>query len=307
VSTPERLDRQIHDIRTLQIAAYQEKIGADKAEQARLEKTASARHKREQEVLRKIGLDLEQLDPEQHDAGTELGGYLEDARVSVVSRPSAQARDTKAHALLAELNAQAGHLTLPPYASTLFGANASVFEGVDGEGEITNGWVSPSSSTRIKFETHFSGTGLGPVEGTPPQFCVYFSFTPAKTASYSMLAVLAFHGFYILRSDDGIFTSKWAKVFLNAEMNVRQYVDVGLKSFPALIAEERDNADAVFTYDRTQFFDYTTVLKEGDPVTVTVTVLPRAAAAGNGSYAELNFKAGTANYIEPLFLSVALA
>ena len=122
-----------------------------------------------------------------------------------------------------------------------------------------------------------------------------------------MLAVLAFHGFYILRSDDGIFTSKWAKVFLNAEMNVRQYVDVGLKSFPALIAEERDNADAVFTYDRTHFFDYTTVLKEGDPVTATVTVLPRAAAAGNGSYAELNFKAGTANYIEPLFLSVALA
>ena len=168
MSTPERLDRQIHDIRTLQIAAYQEKIRADKAEQARLEKTASARHKREQEVLRKIGLDLEQLDQEQHEAEKELGGYLEEARVSVVSRPSAQARDTKAHALLAELNAQAGHLALPPYASTLFGANASVFEGVDGEGEITNGWVSPSSSTRIKFETHFSGTGLGPVEGTPP-------------------------------------------------------------------------------------------------------------------------------------------
>ena len=37
----------------------------------------------------------------------------------------------------------------------------------------------------------------------------------------------------------------------------------------------------------------------------TVTVLPTAQVAGSGSYAELNFKAGTANYIQPLFLSVA--
>ena len=166
----------------------------------------------------------------------------------------------------------------------------------------------PSSSSLIKFEIHdYSESSLDHVTATPPQYCVYFSFTPATTASYSITAVLAWHGFYILRSDDGIFTSKSAKVFLNVEMNVHQYVDIGSKSFPALIAEDRDNADAVFTYDRTHFFDYTTVLKEGDPVTATVTVLPWVEAVGKGSYAELNFKAGTANYIQPLFLSVTLA
>ena len=232
-------------------------------------------------------------------------------KAPATSRPSVQARETMAHAELAELNAQASHLVLPPYASTLFGAHSSVFEGVDGEGEITHGWVSPFNSSIIKFETHWSGRGLSAgyqdLYGHPgPQYCVYFNFTPAKTASYSMNAVLAFHGFYILRSDDGLFSSKFAQVTLKATMNVHQYVDIGVKSFPALIDEEHDNADAVRTYDRTQFFDYTTVLKEGDPVTATVTVRPWAQAAGGGSYAELNFKDGSANYIQPLFLSVAL-
>ena len=149
MSTPDRLDQQIHDIRERQVADYQEKIRADMAQQARLERTASARHKREQEVLRKIGLDLEQLDQEQHEGEKELRSYLEEVRAPVISRPSAQSRDAKAYAVLAELHAQANHLVVPPYASTLFGPDAGVFEGVDGEGEITNGWVSP-----LQFVAH---------------------------------------------------------------------------------------------------------------------------------------------------------
>ena len=54
----------------------------------------------------------------------------------------------------------------------------------------------------------------------------------------------------------------------------------------------------------THFFDYTTVLKAGDPVVVTVKGALDASAHGGGAYAELNFQAGTANYVEPLLLSV---
>jgi hypothetical protein len=310
MSTPDRLEQQFRDIRRQQIADYQEKISADKRQQGRLQKTANERQQWQQEILRKIGLNLEQLEPEQTKQQEELKSYLEQMKPSVILRPSAQARDTKAYAVLAESHGKAAHLVLPPYASTLFSADAGVFEGVDGEGEITNGWVSPSSSSHIKFETHWSGAGsFAPPEAwsTPLQYSVYFTFTPAKTASYSMTAVLAFHAFYILRADDGLFTSKFAKVFLSVVMNVHQYVDIGSKSFPALIDEEHDNADEVITFDRTSFFDYTTILKEGDPVTVTVTVLPRVQAYGWGSYSELNFKDGIANYIQPLFLSLALA
>ena len=120
-----------------------------------------------------------------------------------------------------------------------------------------------------------------------------------------MTAVLAFHGFYILRSDDGYFSCKHAEVKLSVQMNVHQYVDIGWKSFPALIDRKEDR-----TLKRSppttehSFLDYTTVLKAGDPVVVTVKGTLHAFARGGGAYAELNFQAGTADYIEPLLLSV---
>ena len=45
-------------------------------------------------------------------------------------------------------------------------------------------------------------------------------------------------------------------------------------------------------------------MKAGAPVIVTVGGVIDANAHGGGAYAELNFEAGTANYIEPLLLSV---
>ena len=91
---------------------------------------------------------------------------------------------------------------------------------------------------------------------------------------------------------------------LNVQMNVHQYVDIGWKSFPALIDRHEGNVEEVTTYDRTHFLDYTTVLKAGDPAMVTVKGTLHAFARGSGAFAELNFEAGTANYIEPLLLSV---
>jgi hypothetical protein len=65
-------------------------------------------------------------------------------------------------------------------------------------------------------------------------------------------------------------------------MNVHQYVAIGQKSFPALIDRREGNVEEVTTYDRTHFLDYTTVLKAGDPVVVTVkgTLHAFARAAG---------------------------
>ena len=141
-------------------------------------------------------------------------------------------------------------------------------------------------------------------ESPPPEFNVHFAFTPATTANYEMTAVLAFHGFYVLRSDDSWYNCRSAQVQLKARMNVRQYVDFAWKDFPLLIDREESNAEEVTNYDRTGFFDYTTVLKGGDPVVVTFKGIVDAFARGGGAYAELNFEAGTANYIEPLLLSV---
>jgi hypothetical protein len=108
----------------------------------------------------------------------------------------------------------------------------------------------------------------------------------------------------VLRSDDGFFTSKHAYVDLRVTMNVHQYVDFGWKSFPYPLSRDEDNINEFDNFDRTFFFDSTAPLRAGDPVVVTAKIEIVAGASGSGSYAELNFADGTANYIQPLFLSV---
>jgi hypothetical protein len=133
---------------------------------------------------------------------------------------------------------------------------------------------------------------------------VAFTFVPAQTASYEMTAVLAFHGFYVLRDDDGFFTSKHAYVDLRVSLHVHQYVDLQSKSFPYPISRDESNINEFDNFDRTFFFDYTAPLRAGDPVVVTARIEIVAGASGSGSYAELNFADGNANYIDPLLLSV---
>lgn len=175
------------------------------------------------------------------------------------------------------------------------------------DGEIGSGWIFPSNpgQLNVKDQSTGHGTGWGATAGPPPpQYNVYFTFVPARIASYSLTAVFAFHGFYVLKADDGFFTHKYAQVRLDIAMDVNQFVDIGWKSFPSPINRDESNVNEVKTYDLTHFFDYTTVLKEGDPVVVTVRLTLDALASGSGSYAEINFDTGVSNYIEPLFLSV---
>ena len=57
-------------------------------------------------------------------------------------------------------------------------------------------------------------------------------------------------------------------------------------------------------FDRTFFIDIQAPLRAGDPVVVTARSEIVAGASGSGSYAELNFADGSANFIQPLSLSV---
>jgi hypothetical protein len=137
----------------------------------------------------------------------------------------------------------------------------------------------------------------------PPEFAIHFTFVPAATSTYEMTAVLGLHGFYILRCDDSWWNCRDSGVRLKVQMNVNQYTDTGWRDFP-LLDVEKDNAEEVISYDRTHFLDYTAGLRMGDPVVVTVRGVVEAYAHGAGAYAELNFSAGTANYIQSVFLSV---
>lgn len=313
MSTRNVLDNFLREVHEVHFKEFEDDVVRRHHLFERAQKFERSRDTRRREFLKGIGVDLTAFDREQDKElkaqEQELKTYLAEVTPPVATRPVQQAGDLKDAALRDQALAGTSHTVLRPYASVLFAADKGVFKdvsGVAGEGAINSGWVFPDEAGKIRVKD----TARCPVAcfvacaGSPVAFAVHFTFTPATTANYEMTAVLAFHGFYILRSDDSWYNCRNAKVKLTVSMNAHQYTDIGKKNFPALIDRDEDNVEEVTTYDRTNFFDYTTVLKAGDPVIVTVIGTLDANARGGGAYAELNFEAGTANYIEPLLLSV---
>jgi hypothetical protein len=314
MSTSQLFEKRLRELHEARFKEFEEEVVRRYALDERAAKYEPAREKRRRELLAGIGIDPKKLDGEreadQRTQEKELKAFLNESRPAAVSRRSHQAADARAAALRSAVLAEAGHLVLPVFASTLYSADKAQLadvSGVAGDGAINSGWVFPDEPGKIRIMTsgHVAAWCFQAVASPPdPSFAVHFAFVPASTANYEMTAVFAFHGFYVLRSDDGYLSCRYAEVKLAVQMNVNQYVDFGWKEFPALIDRHEDNIEAVVNYDRTGFFDYTAVLKAGDPVIVTVGGTLRAFARGGSTYAELNFEAGTANYIEPLLVSV---
>lgn len=278
--------------------------------------TQAAREKRRRDFVGSIGIDLKKFDAglekDNRAQEAELKSFLAEYRPKSAGRPSHRAADARAAALQSELLAQSGHMVLPSVAASIFASDKAKLVGISYDqpwvdGPIDSGWVMPDdpSLIRIMDSEHYPNALCWDNRQTPyPQFSSHFTFTPADTGTYEMVAVLGFHGFYVLRCDDSWWNCRDAGVRLTARMNAHQYFDIGWQDAPTLLDVEKDNTEEVTNFDRTFFLDYTTQLRGGDPVVVTVNGTVMAYAHGGGAYAELNFADGTANYIQPLFLSV---
>ena len=307
-------DALIRELHNERFAVFEADVVRKAELKKRAHKNESVRSPRRQAFLKSIGIDpklvaAEEKGDAKHD-GKALDAFLKEARAKVASRKSMRAQDARwAGIRTATLN-EASHMVLNPYAASIFSTAADIAELYDGEsgtGAINSGWVFPSDPAHIKIK---DGGHIATVcfeayaEGPPPTFTAEFCFVPATTATYDMTAVLAFHGFIVLRSDDGYFSCRHAHARLKVQMNVHQYVDHGWKDFEPVIDRYEENVEEVVSYDHTKFFDYQADLRAGDPVVVTVKGTLDAMGVGGYTYAELNFEAGTANYIWPLFLSV---
>lgn len=278
--------------------------------------TQAGREKRRREFVAGIGIDTKKfeagLEKDNRAQEAELKAFLADFRPKIGKRRPMRAADARAAAVRSELLTASGHLVLPSVASTVFAAEKAkladlAYDAPWVDGPIDSGWVMPDDPAliRIKDTRHYPNALCWDNRIDPyPQFSSHFSFTPATTGTYEMTAVMAFHGFYVLRCDDSWWNCRDAAVKLTLRMNAHQYFDIGWQDAPTPIDVENDNTEQVTDYDRTLFPYYTTTLRGGDPVIVTVNGTVKATAHGGGAYAELNFADGTANYIQPLLLSV---
>ena len=309
------LNKRVRDLHAARFKEFEQELLRRKALGERAAKFQQQRQKLRRDFMESIGTDLKKLDAgiakESKAQEVELKEFLKEFRPKSANRHPVGAADAQDASLRAEVLAQAGDMVLPVFASSIITADQALFADVDGlqftGGAIDSGWVFPDnpSNIRIKDTRHYPNALCWDNRwDLPPEFAAHFTFVPATTATYEMTAVLAFHGFYVLRCDDSWWNCRDSGVRLTVQMNVNQYTDTGWHDFPPLLDVEKDNAEEVTSYDRTHFLDYTTGLRAGDPVVVTTKGVVEAYAHGAGAYAELNFEGGTANYIQPLFLSV---
>jgi hypothetical protein len=305
---------RVKELHTARFNEFEQELLRRNAQGDRDVEVQKRREQRRREFVSSIGIDLDKFtaaaDEENRSQEAELEKFLQEFRPQVADRRPARAAGSQDAAIRSGVLAEAGYMVLPPFASSIMTSDTGLFADVDGlewtSGAINSGWVFPDdpSNIRIKDSRHYPNALCWDNRtDMPPEFAVHFGFVPASTATYEMTAVLAFHGFYVLRCDDSWWNCRDSEVTLTVQMNVHQYTDSGWHDFPVLDVE-KDNTDEVTSYDRTHFFDYTAGLRGGDPVVVTVKGVVHASAHGGGAYAELNFADGTANYIQPLFLSV---
>jgi hypothetical protein len=306
MSTPEQVERQFRKLHEEAVKEYDKALQSLSGRNDRLQEISRAKEAKRQAFLRSIGASVEQLEEDQRKDEERLETFLSEARPPLLSRPHSPTRDREMHALRAATCGESGHLIVPPYAASVMAPEAHLIAEI--EGERGNPWVLPVNPALINISTSSQGSGFGCLaEATvPTEYTVYFYFVPQQTAQYSLTAVFAFHGFYILQSDDDWLSCKKAGVTLDTQMNAYQYYYEGWETF-SLLDLSGDNIDEVEFYDLTKFFAYSAFFKAGDPVYTLAKVRLTAYAKGAGSAAELSFSGGTANYISPLFLAVGLA
>lgn len=291
ISNP--IDQLIHDLEQGRATKYRELVKRFKAGEGQRKKASEAHEKKQLEFMRSAGLKLNQIEQDQKEEARKLKTYLEQTRAPLISRPGMSVEDAKQTAQsIARLGGLG--LAIPPSAGFYYPPD-------------TSGEVLPVDPSRIKIKDESTGFGWGWGQATAhrpvPPADVVFYFIPDQSARYSLTASFAFHGFYVLKADDGWLTSKDAHVTLDFSLDTFQFVDRGPKPFP-LIDLEGQNIDEFSNIDNVLSFSDTQDLRQGEPVVVTASITVSADASGSGSYAEINFADGDANYIEPQYLWV---
>jgi hypothetical protein len=315
MSSEELLTVRMKEMHEARIKEFEQNLLRHEALTDRDAKLQTDRVKQRRDFMASIGIDLTKFDAaakEEHRMQeASLKEFLKEFRPELVERHPADAAAARETAIRNEVLAETGHMVLPVFASSILTPDKGLFADIGGlewiDGPINSGWVWPDDPSKIliKDYRHYPNALCWDNRAThpTPEFNVYFGFVPGTTATYEMTAVLAFHGFYVLRCDDSWWNCRDSEVRLTVQMDAHQYTSNGWQNW-TLLDVEKDNVDEVESYERTHFLDYTAALRAGDPVVVTVKGQVYASAHGGGAYAELNFADGTANYIQPLFLSV---
>jgi len=180
----------------------------------------------------------------------------------------------------------------------------------------TSGWITPYYATlhgsdgnvywqgynpgNFDFWDSAAGTGSGLFGTGARSFTVYldwwFNFRPVVTKSYGHSIYVPLYGYYIVYADDGFWDSKAASARIDLSARGYQYYFKPTSSTNLFnLSGDNINRDGRFDGWRTMY--YSDLLAAGDQAFLLVSAAFNVYARGGGSYSELNFSTGVANYV----------
>jgi hypothetical protein len=173
-----------------------------------------------------------------------------------------------------------------PYYGTLHGSDGTVYWQGYNPGNIRI-WDTASGGGSGLF-----GTGAG-------SFTTYmdwwFTYRPSEDRNYANTIQVPFNGFTIVQADDGFWDSKEAHIRIDLSTAGYQYNwKAGTSTNVLDIDGQNINQNDRFDGWRTAYYSD---LLGADQAYLRVTASMYVYARGGGSFAELNFNDGTANYL----------
>ncbi len=139
------------------------------------------------------------------------------------------------------------------------------------------------------------GAGWGCVGGrASKQVCVdwYYWFKPKTTKFYGIIPKIDYRGFYLVKANDKWYNCKYARVKIDIGVNVHQYNWKGWSSWNIHNVGD-DNISVNRRFDTIRAVNYSALLNANDWALIRVRTCLDVYAKGSGSYAELNFSAGS--------------
>lgn len=294
------MEEEFREFRKSKIDKYESGLERAKADFRIQEKEREKLSQERRAILSEIGIDTDKLDAKEKAEEKRLEKFLLEARPKFVDRDPEFDFRLREQALRAAFFSRFGWSQARLLGADLLSPNIASLEGVEGEVSNPGAWLYKPEKVEVMEDATGHGWGCGPAGLALHPFYTmggwYYSWIPPKTGTYSILAGQEFHGFYILQANKGFFNCKRASVLAYAEFELHQYFDRGSRK-RTVIDKEGQNISETGFLDGSLVWSFSEYLRGGDQVLIYVFFNVLAEADGSGSYAEINFMAGNANYV----------
>jgi hypothetical protein len=231
---------------------------------------------------------LERLDKDHDDAAKATDKQLERVKAELVESSPSPEDETALHPGLAggQLVAPSSVGWFSPYYGTLHWSDGTVVWQGYNPGNIDL-WLSCSGSGSGIF-------GTGSCEGSLIMDW-WFTFIAPANRYYGHTIWVPYHGFYIIRADDGFWDSKYASARIDLSAVGYQYNYKGT-STTNIFSMGNDNINVNDRIDGWRTMYYADLLG-ADRAYLRVSSTYHVYARGGGSASQLNFSDGNANYM----------